>query len=152
MPLFPLPPFPRHSKKPHLTRPGSGLGEEVRFFRTQVANALDAMTLAMAQPAANPQGGAYGLVAADIGAVVFATGAGAQAFTLPDLSAALVKAPGTALILTIQCTGNATHVTITPAGTVQIDNAGVGVAFDGGTGRKRISLVSKDGLNWFSGA
>jgi hypothetical protein len=112
--------------------------------------ATDAANLGQVlQPVANPQGAGYALAAADIGNVVFATGAGAQAFTLPDLSASLIS--GRTMLITIQCEGAATAVTITPGGSSQIDGAGVGVAFVGTTGRSRISLLSRDGLNWFSG-
>ncbi len=107
------------------------------------------LAAAIAQPVANSQGAGYALAAADIGNVVFATGAGAQAFSLPDLSASLTA--GRVLLLTIQCTGAATAVTITPGGSSQIDGAGVGVAFVGAVGRSRISLMSLDGLSWYSG-
>lgn len=117
---------------------------------TAVSPATLAAAKTLAQPVSNPQGAGYALAAADIGAVVFATGAGAQAFTLPDLSAALQA--GRTLLLTIQCTGNATAVTITPGAGSQIDNAGVATPFVATVGRTRISLMSKDGLNWYSGA
>lgn len=80
------------------------------------------------QPAANIRGGAFALGIGDIGNVVFATAAGAQAVSLADQSSALTAGPRT-LMHTIQCTGNATALTITPGPTVQIDNAGVGVVF-----------------------
>ncbi len=101
------------------------------------------------QPLANVQAGGYAFVIGDIGAVVFATGAGAQPFTLPDLSAGIIE-DRTAL-LTVQCTGEATVVTITPGAGSQIDGAGVGVPYVAPVGRSRISILSLDGLNWYSG-
>jgi len=127
--------------------------------QTEVDTGTDAVklvtpsTLAAAKTVAQPPSynfsGGLALSSAHIGAVGHATGAGAQAVTLPDLSAALQS--GRELILTIQCEGAATAVTITPGGTSQIDGAGVGVAFVATVGRTRISLTSRDGLNWFSG-
>jgi len=104
----------------------------------------------ISQPASNPQGAGYALAAADLGNVVFATGAGAQAFTLADLSASLIA--GRMLMLTIQCEGAATAVTITPGAASQINGAGLGVAFVMAVGRSRATLFSRDGLAWFTGA
>lgn len=98
-----------------------------------------------AQPVSNVQAGAYALAAADIGNVVFATGAGAQAFTLPDLSAALIA--GRMLLITIVCENTATAVTITPGAASQINNAGVTVPYVASAGGT-ISLKSRDGLSW----
>lgn len=121
------------------------------FTGTDTARALTPKGLADAlQPAGNTQAAGYALAAVDIGAVVFATGAGAQAFTLPTLAASLIT--NRMLILTVQQTGAATAVTITPGAASQIDGAGVGVAYVLGAGRKRVSLFSYDGLAWFSGA
>ena len=107
-----------------------------------------------AQPASNVQVGAYAIAARDIGNVIFATGAGAQAFSLPDLSASIgsvgnVTNPqaGRMAIITIVCENAATAVTITPGGASQINNAGVGVAYAAPAGGT-ISLKSRDGLSW----
>jgi hypothetical protein len=97
------------------------------------------------QPVSNVQAAGYALAAVDIGNVVFASGAGAQAFTLPDLSGSLTA--GRALLLTIVQVNAATLVTITPGGTSQINNAGVGVAYVSTAGAT-ISLLSRDGLAW----
>lgn len=101
----------------------------------------------VAQPPVNVQAGAYALKRSDIGGVVYATGAGAQAFTLPTLAAAITAKPGTMLILTIVCENVLTAVTITPGGTSQINNAGVGVPYAAPAGGT-ISLKSRDGLSW----
>lgn len=102
-----------------------------------------------AQPMSNVQGAGYAFDAKDIGNVVFATGAGAQAFTLPTLAAFILS--GRMALLTVQCEGAATAVTITPGAGSQINGAGLGVAYVATVGRTRISLFSRDGLAWFTG-
>lgn len=106
-----------------------------------------AVDVEVAQPPLNVQAAGYALKRSDIGSVVYATGAGAQAFTLPSLAAAITAKPGTMLLITIVCENVATLVTITPGGTSQINNAGVGVAYAAPAGGT-ISLKSRDGLSW----
>lgn len=102
------------------------------------------------QPAARAEAGASDtIVAADIGGVLFYVNAGAVAVALPDLSAEVIPGGERVLVLTIQATGAATVVTITPGVGVTID--GSGSAHVAPTGRARVSLVSRDGLAWFSG-
>lgn len=115
-----------------------------------VAPSTLAAAKTVSQPPSITDADAHTFAAVDIGAVIHATGAGAMAYSLPDLSAALQTARE--LILTVQCTGAASAVTITPGAASQIDGAGVGVAYVAAVGRTRISLVSNDGLNWYSGA
>lgn len=102
-----------------------------------------------AQPMSNVQGAGYAFAAKDIGNVVFATGAGAQAFTLPTLAAFILS--GRMALLTVQCEGAATAVTITPGAGSQINGAGLGVAYAVAIGRSRLTLFSRDGLAWFTG-
>lgn len=106
-----------------------------------------AVSAEIAQPPVNVQAGAYAFKRSDIGGVVYATGAGAQAFTLPTLAAAISAKPGTMLILTVVCENAATAVTVTPGAASQINNAGVGVAYVAAAGGT-ISLKSRDGLAW----
>jgi hypothetical protein len=94
--------------------------------------------------------GAFTFLPVHLGGVIHATGAGAQAASLPNLSSSLQ--PNRELILTVQPEGAATAVTITPASGCQINAAGSGVAFVATVGRTRISLCSKDGVNWYSGS
>lgn len=117
-----------------------------------------AVWASLAQPAANIQAGAYAVAARDIGNVIFASGAGAQAFTLPDLSTAIgsvgdVTHPqaGRMAIVTIVSENDLTAVTITPGAGSQINGAGVGVPYAFAVGPSRISLFSRDGLSWSTG-
>lgn len=103
--------------------------------------------IAAEQPTAITASGSHTFDANDIGQIVWATGAGAQAFTLNTLVASLVS--GKSLVLTVQCTGAATAVTITCGSGVTIN--GSSSAYAATAGRTRISLVSKDGLAWFTG-
>ena len=102
----------------------------------------------LTQKLTNVQAAGYTIAAVDIDGIIHATGAGAQAFALPDLSASLVA--GHDIVLEIQQEGAATFVTVTPAAGSQINGAGSGVAFECGVGRQNIKLVSKDGLLWFA--
>ena len=110
---------------------------------------------AIDQPIAKSQGGAYAFVVADIGSVVFATAVGAQGFSL-NTTTSLVPAllAGRTLILTVQCTGAATALTITPEPTTPattINGAAAGAPYVAAVGRTRVSLFSLDGVNWFTG-
>ncbi|MFA7295712.1 MAG: hypothetical protein WC211_00835 [Dehalococcoidia bacterium] len=91
----------------------------------------------------------FAFAASDVGNWIHASGAGAQAATLPDLSASLTS--GREMVLSLQQEGAATAVTITPSATSQINGAGVGVAYVCATGRTRTVLCSRDGLAWFTG-
>ena len=93
--------------------------------------------------------GAFAFSASDSGGWVHASGAGAQAASLPSLAASLTA--GRELVLSLQQEGAATAVTITPGATSQINGAGVGVAYVCATGRTRTILTSRDGLAWFTG-
>lgn len=87
------------------------------------------------------------LAVADIGGVVLVTGAGAVAIGLPSLAAGVLS--NKAQVLTLQATGAATAMTVTPSGGATID--GSASAFVATTGRSRVSLISVDGLAWYSG-
>jgi hypothetical protein len=91
----------------------------------------------------------FAFAASDVGNWIHASGAGAQAATLPDLSASLTA--GREMVLNLQQEGAATAVTITPGASSQINGAGVGVAYVCATGRTRTVLASRDGLAWFTG-
>ena len=91
----------------------------------------------------------FAFAASDVGNWIHASGAGAQAATLPDLSASLTA--GREMVLSLQQEGAATDVTITPGVSSQINGAGVGVPYNVGAGRLRRVMVSRDGLAWFTG-
>ncbi len=88
------------------------------------------------------------IVAADIGSVVFYSNAAGVETELPDLSASMFSTR--LAILTFQNEGAATVLTIDPGVGVTIDGATTSVV--GAAGRKRVSLFSRDGLAWYSGA
>lgn len=87
------------------------------------------------------------ITAADIGGVVLYSQAGGVEAELPDLSSSLIA--GKALILTLQATNAATVITVDPGTSVTID--GSASNFVAPTGKSRISLISLDGLAWYSG-
>lgn len=101
----------------------------------------------LAQPAFRSEAAAFTFAGADIGNVIFATGAGAQAATLNTLATSVFS--GRMAMLTVVCTLATGVVTITPDGSSQINNAGVGVAYIAPAGGTTV-LKSLDGLSWIA--
>lgn len=129
--------------RPHLIRPG-GIGGEVLL----VKEALAALQGAVNQPSARSVPGTTDtIVAADIGGVVMYAQAGGVTVSLPSLASALLA--GKSIILTLQATNALTAITVDPGGGVSID--GSTSNFVAATGRSRVSLISVDGLNFYSG-
>jgi len=85
--------------------------------------------------------------AGDVGNVVFVTQAATCTVTLDTLAGSLIS--GRMLLLTWQCEGVATALVIDPGASVNIN--GSASNFVATVGRSRVSLMSRDGLNWFSG-
>lgn len=98
-------------------------------------------------PARSVSGTTDTIVAGDIGGVVMYSQAGGVTVSVPDLSSSLVA--GKVLILTLQGTNAATVITVDPGASVTID--GSASNFVAATGKSRVSLISVDGLNWYSG-
>lgn len=122
--------------------------QKITDVATGTAN-TDAVNVGqLQQPAARTVSGTTDtIVAGDIGNIVMYSQAGGVEAELGDLSASLIA--GRAIVLTFQCTNAATILTIDP---------GVGVTIDGGagnfvatTGKSRVSLISVDGLAFYSG-
>jgi hypothetical protein len=88
--------------------------------------------------------------AADMGGVIHASAAGAQACDLPTMVGSLVA--GFDLIFEIAQDGAATQVTVTPNTGVVIDGVGGGTPTVLTAGRGRRSFGSSDGLNWLTKA
>lgn len=91
--------------------------------------------------------GSVTIAAGDIGNVVFCSNAGAVTVDLPDLSGSLIS--GRAIVITIQGTNAATVITVDPGASVTID--GSASNFVAATGKARVSLISLDGLAFYSG-
>lgn len=87
------------------------------------------------------------VLAADIGGVVMYSQAGGVTVDLPTLAASLIA--NKALVLTLQATNAATIITVDPGTSVTID--GSGSNYVAATGKSRVSLISVDGLAWYSG-
>ncbi len=108
-----------------------------------------AATTYVDQPARrNVSGTTDTIVIGDVGGVVFYSQAGGVTASLPDLSASLRS--GGCMVLTLQGTNVATVITVDPGSGVTID--GSTSNYVAATGRARVSLISVDGVNWFSGA
>jgi hypothetical protein len=113
-----------------------------------VSSALAALAAQVPKPPCRVEAGSVTIDADDLGGVIVLTGAGAQALALGDLSGGMLA--GRAGLLTIQSTGAATAPTITLSGGATIDGSASPFAMD--VGRARLSLISEDGLAWYSGA
>lgn len=87
------------------------------------------------------------IVPGDIGNVVLYSQAGGVEVELPDLSVSLIA--GRSLLLTLQATNAATVITVDPGAGVTID--GSASNYVAATGKARVSLISLDGLAWYSG-
>jgi len=118
------------------------------FTATSIIGALNELRNNSVQPASRVVSATTDTaVAGDIGNVVFVTQAATCTIALGDLSGSLIA--GRMLLLTWQCEGAATALVIDPGASVNIDaSASNYVAI---VGRSRVSLMSRDGLNWFSG-
>jgi hypothetical protein len=134
---FPLP------SKPHLLYTG-GLGGEIGIVR----RGIEALIRYIDQPSARTVAGdADTILASDIGGVVAYTHS--STVTIDLLTLAARARSNAAMLLTFQ----ATHAT----GALVV-NPGAGVTIDGATsdfvaevGRSRVSLLSFNGVDWFSG-
>lgn len=87
------------------------------------------------------------IVAGDIGNVILYSQAGGVTVDLPDLSGSLIS--GRAIVLTLQATNAATVITVDPGASVTID--GSASNFVATAGKSRVSLISLDGLAFYSG-
>lgn len=87
------------------------------------------------------------MVADDIGGVVMYSQAGGVTVSLPSLASSLTA--GRAMVLTLQATDAATVITVDPGTSVTID--GSTSNYVAPTGKARVSLISVDGLAWYSG-
>lgn len=123
--------------------------QKITGLATGTANGDGANVGQVQQPATRSVSGTTDtIVAGDIGNVVFYSQAGGVAAELPDLSGSLIA--GRTLVLTLQGTDAATVITVsTPNGAVTID--GDAANFVAATGMARVSLLSLDGLAWYSG-
>ncbi len=88
------------------------------------------------------------ILLADVGGVVFYSQPGGVTAALPDF-AGNVRSGG-CMVLTFQATDPATVITVDPGSGVTID--GSTSNYVAPTGRARVTLLSGDGSNWFSGA
>lgn len=142
-------PFKKVDQAAHLSRGPGGLAGVVGRLREDIYDALKILTTSVAQPQSRAEAGAFTFSADDIGGIVHTLGAGIQAADLPSFATEVET--GRDIILTIQPESALNITTITPATGVQIDGAGSGVPFVPAAGRVRIQLVTRDGVNFFSG-
>lgn len=146
-----MPRLRRNGKRPHLLVGAGGLSEEIRLVREEASAAIED---AAVPPSRVVAGGSTALSIADDGDVVWFSNNGAVAVSLPSMASSFAvgqDSVGRIILLTLQGEGALTAFTITPAGGVQIDGAGSGVAYVATVGRVRVSLMSRDGINWFTG-
>lgn len=116
---------------------------------TDTARAVTPKALAdTLQPAGRTVSGTTDtIVAGDIGALVLYSQAGGVTVDLASLASSLIS--GRALVLTLQGTNAATVITVDPGTSVTID--GSASNYVAATGKARVSLLSLDGLAWYSG-
>ncbi len=125
-----------------------GVKYSVLGAKATVDALIAAASPSIEQPASRVYAGAADtIVAADVGGVVFYTGAAGVTVNLPTLAASLLT--GRMLLLSFQAEGAATILTVDPGTGVTIN--GSTSNYVAATGRTRVSLFSRDGLAWFTG-
>jgi hypothetical protein len=134
---FPLP------SKPHLLFTG-GLGGEIGIVR----RGIEALIRYIDQPAARTvPGDTDTILASDIGGVVAYAHNSTVTIALPSLAAR--ARPNSAMLLTFQATNAAGALVVDPGAGVTIDGVTTNLTAD--VGLVRVSLLSLNGVDWFSG-